>query len=755
MVVRSLLAAVVVCALFVNPVTAQDVPRVVAFSGIADGTSPPSKPVAITIAIYDDAAATSPLFLETHTVQLGQNRQFDVLLGSATGGGLPAALFDNNAARWIGVQVAGLPEQSPRIMVVSVPYALKSADSDKLGGLPASEYLTEFDPSSANAYTDAQVAAEAAARAAADTTLQSNIDAEAAARAQGDIDTLGAANAHTDASVAAEAAARAAADTTLQSNIDAEAVARAQGDINTLAAANTYTDASVAAEAAARAAADTTLQSNIDAEAAARAQGDIDTLAAANTYTTAQVAAEAAARSAADTTLQSNIDAEAAARAQGDIDTLAAANTYTDAQVAAEAAARSAADTTLQSNIDAEAAARAQGDINALAAANSYADAQVAAEAAARSAADALRQLRVTGACGANSAMVSVNLDGSVNCVSTDVNPGDDITSLLGGAGISITGAGNARTITNTGDTNTADDITSLTAGLGISIAGSGNARTIINAGDPNPLDDITSLTAGTGISISGSGSSRTIGLDSASLFANANGVTFGNGGSGVFTFNSLGPVTGSCGQTFVTSGYALSFPQDIAGGCGDRAFLAYYRPNLNNDATLLEIGVQNDADDDIALMTFGGVGIGTRTPQQALDVNGTARAICFMSTNGSIFGTCSSDARLKMGVRPFTGLLDKVTALQPVRFEWNPAHASALHLSGRSFGLIAQEVEKVLPEMVTDDGPGGFKAVHYDMLPMMMLQAMRELKEENDTLKRALAEQAARLEAIEAAIKK
>jgi hypothetical protein len=63
--------------------------------------------------------------------------------------------------------------------------------------------------------------------------------------------------------------------------------------------------------------------------------------------------------------------------------------------------------------------------------------------------------------------------------------------------------------------------------------------------------------------------------------------------------------------------------------------------------------------------------------------------------------------------------------------------------------------VEKILPELVENESREGYKAVHYEMLPMMMLQAIRELKEENDTLKAALAGQAARLKAIEAALKK
>ena len=112
---------------------------------------------------------------------------------------------------------------------------------------------------------------EASDRAAADTTLQSNIDAEVAARA---------------AAITSEATARESADNTLQGNLDAEATTRASADTTlqgNIDAEETARVAAVSAEATSRAAADTTLQANIDAEAATRAaaitsvQNDITT----------------------------------------------------------------------------------------------------------------------------------------------------------------------------------------------------------------------------------------------------------------------------------------------------------------------------------------------------------------------------------------------------------------------------------------------------------------------------------------------
>ena len=87
-----------------------------------------------------------------------------------------------------------------------------------------------------------------------------------------------------------------AADTTLQSNIDAEASSRESAD--------TTLQSNIDAEASARAAADTTLQSNIDAEASSRESAD--------TTLQSNINAEASSRESADTTLQSNIDAEKA-----------------------------------------------------------------------------------------------------------------------------------------------------------------------------------------------------------------------------------------------------------------------------------------------------------------------------------------------------------------------------------------------------------------------------------------------------------
>ena len=97
--------------------------------------------VGITFALYEEQQGGAALWSEIQNVTLDEQGRYTVLLGS-TGGGLPLELFASGKARWLGVaaEVADAAER-PRILLVGVPYALKAADADTLGGLPASAFL--------------------------------------------------------------------------------------------------------------------------------------------------------------------------------------------------------------------------------------------------------------------------------------------------------------------------------------------------------------------------------------------------------------------------------------------------------------------------------------------------------------------------------------------------------------------------------------------------------------------------------------
>lgn len=142
-----------------------------------------------------------------------------------------------------------------------------------------------------------------------------------------------------------------------------------------------------------------------------------------------------------------------------------------------------------------------------------------------------------------------------------------------------------------------------------------------------------------------------------------------------------------------------------------------------------------------------GRVGIGTSTPNERLDVRGDIRIGTF-GTNGCIkdanggalIGTCSSDSRFKRDVTAFGPSLDRVARLRPVHYFWRSEEFPEKGFGqGQAYGLVAQEAEAVIPELVTVD-ERGYKAVDYTRLPLLAIQAIRELKQRNDALEQRLA---------------
>jgi len=78
--------------------------------------------------------------METQIVQPDQTGRYTVMLGSTSSYGLPADIFVAGEAHWLGVQPQGQAEQ-PRILLLSVPYALKAADAETIRGLPPSAFV--------------------------------------------------------------------------------------------------------------------------------------------------------------------------------------------------------------------------------------------------------------------------------------------------------------------------------------------------------------------------------------------------------------------------------------------------------------------------------------------------------------------------------------------------------------------------------------------------------------------------------------
>jgi len=123
--------------------SAAEVPRLIKFSGtLLDAQDRPmAGPVGVTFALYSQQTGGAALWLETQNVTPDASGVYSALLGANSANGVPAELFASGEARWLAVQVERQAEQ-PRVLLVSVPYALKAKDAETLGGKPASAFVT-------------------------------------------------------------------------------------------------------------------------------------------------------------------------------------------------------------------------------------------------------------------------------------------------------------------------------------------------------------------------------------------------------------------------------------------------------------------------------------------------------------------------------------------------------------------------------------------------------------------------------------
>jgi hypothetical protein len=165
-----------------------------------------------------------------------------------------------------------------------------------------------------------------------------------------------------------------------------------------------------------------------------------------------------------------------------------------------------------------------------------------------------------------------------------------------------------------------------------------------------------------------------------------------------------------------------------------------------------LKIGDTNNPTD---MEVTGKLGIGTTSPAEKLDVNGTARlrqigttgdpnvyaVVC--DATGKLWKSVSSQ-RYKTDVRNLDADTDAVLKLRPVRFQYKSS-------GQQDIGLIAEEVEKVSPDLVIYDGDGRPDGVKYEKVALYLLSVVKNqqegkgaviesLQKENEEIKARLA---------------
>ena len=306
------------------------------------------------------------------------------------------------------------------------------------------------------------------------------------------------------------------------------------------------------------------------------------------------------------------------------------------------------------------------------------------------------------------------NATGTSNQVLTAGPSGAGVTWATLNAG--SVGALSAVTVTN--DTSTATPLFPIfTSSTGTSITGvsvDANGLTFIPNGPGSLGIGTTSPTQN--LDVNGNTRFRGSIFDNSNLSGTANQVlTAGPSGAGVTwaTLNA-GSVGAISGITITDDNTGIRYPLftsatsgSITGQFVDSNGLVY--DTLNNR-----------------------LGIGSLTPASRLDIVGDVKVLGIITATDF---NSSSDRTLKHDIQVIENPIEKVLQLNGVTFNWNETGKP-------SVGVIAQEVEQVLPELVSDTDP---KSVNYNGLIGLLIECVKDQQKQIDELKQITAKKTTR----------
>ena len=247
-------------------------------------------------------------------------------------------------------------------------------------------------------------------------------------------------------------------------------------------------------------------------------------------------------------------------------------------------------------------------------------------------------------------------------------------------------------------------EIISDSTGTGSLVFGTSPTLLTPNIGTPTfaVLSSATGLPVSTGISGLGTGIATFLATPSSANFASA--VT-DETGTGLVVFNNS--------------------PTLLTPNIGTPSFAVM--TNATGTANDLTVNVANNinvTDDTSTNSTFYPVFANGTSGVVAERVSSTK--LTFNPSSGLLTSTdynSSSDKRLKKTIKQIDGALEKVNKLKGVSFEWKESGTQAL-------GLIAQDVEKIIPELVTTDD-NGFKGIRYNNIIAVLVEAIKEQQDQ------------------------
>ena len=225
-------------------------------------------------------------------------------------------------------------------------------------------------------------------------------------------------------------------------------------------------------------------------------------------------------------------------------------------------------------------------------------------------------------------------------------------------------------------------------------------------------------------------------------------------------TFDEFGHVTGynvgvEENQTFSDTNYYLTGLSFSGGtvtatrsGLGDLTVDLdgrYITGITSSDVTTALGYTPPSSDTNTITYVSGGTGVsvaGPSSPGNSYQISigqavGTTSTVQFglIRSAGDVVAYYSSDERLKDNVKPIENALEKLQKIRGVEFDWNDKQDV---YEGHDTGVIAQEVQKVLPEVVTER-EDGMLAVKYEKMIGLLVESIKDLKTEVDDLKQQL----------------
>lgn len=211
-----------------------------------------------------------------------------------------------------------------------------------------------------------------------------------------------------------------------------------------------------------------------------------------------------------------------------------------------------------------------------------------------------------------------------------------------------------------------------------------------------------------------------------------------------------IGTTTPSAGLHLYGAGFPSSFMYLEANAGQDAGFRLYEgttaKWHIFNNSSAGGLQIYNSASKTaiFAKQSNSYVGIGTTSPTQALHVVGNA-----YKTEGGTSWATSSDIRLKNLLGDYTKGLNEIVALQPVRYRYKKDNPRQLNSEMEQVGFVAQEVQKIFPEAVTE-GEDGYLDFNIHPINIAFVNAIKELKTENEQLVTKVKDLESRLKKLE-----